>query len=68
MRPTRELKFILPSACITMGAVFVLLGKLDGTIWSGMTTTLVTGFYALQGWQDRGPPKESHYTTEPGPR
>ena len=54
MRPIRELKFILPSATIVMGAAFVLLDKLEGVIWSGMATTLVTGFYALQGWQDRG--------------
>jgi hypothetical protein len=53
MRPTRELKFILPSATIAIGAAFVLLDKLEGVIWSGMATTLVTGFYALQGWQDR---------------
>lgn len=53
MRPTRELKFVLPSATILIGAVFVLLDRLDGTVWSGMSTTLVTGFYALQGWQDR---------------
>ena len=58
MRPAIELKFILPSAAIVIGAAFVWLDKLDGTIWSGMTTTLVTGFYALQGWQDRRPPNE----------
>ena len=54
MRPTRELKFVLPAATISIGSVFVLLGMLDGTVWSGMSTTLVSGFYALQGWQDRG--------------
>lgn len=68
MRATRELKFVLPAAVIAIGTVFVLLKLLDGTVWSGMSTTLVTGYYALQGWQDRGPPKEPHYTTEPGPR
>lgn len=58
MRPPIELKFILPSAAIVIGAAFVWFDKLDGTIWTGMTTTLVTGFYALQGWQDRRPSNE----------
>jgi hypothetical protein len=58
MRPTRELKFVLPAATILIGSVFVLLDKLDGTVWSGMSTTLVTGFYALQGWQDRREKKD----------
>ncbi len=45
-----ELKFILPMTAILIGGVMVAFGKLEGAHWSAMTTTLVSGFFAVTGW------------------
>ena len=45
-----ERKFILPMVALITGGVMVWTGKLEGSIWAGMATTLVSGFYAVTGW------------------
>jgi len=46
-------KFILPAATIVIGGAMVWTGKMQGSEWAMMSTTLVTGFYAITGWGER---------------
>jgi hypothetical protein len=48
-----EKKFILPATAILVGAAMVWTGNLEGSQWAMMSTTLVTGFYAIEGWDSK---------------
>lgn len=45
-----EKKFILPTVAVLIGAIMVWTDELEGSQWAMMTTTLITGFYAIKGW------------------
>lgn len=45
-----EKKFWLPSATIVIGAVMVPFDYLKGNEWAMMSTTLISGFYAVKAW------------------
>lgn len=53
MNKLLEWKFILPTLAIVLGAAMVWTDRMDGQAWAMMSTTLITGFYAITGWGER---------------